>query len=95
MTARNLLYNTTYDDTFMEALRDECLELGHGSDLETACIEYFEQVIHDLGPEPDKDDLQDYIDGNYYLGSGFSEYAAESLWDFLERNGFDPEEFSA
>lgn len=94
-TPRNLLYNTMYDDPFMKALRDECLELGHGSDLETACIEYFEQAILYLGPEPDKEDLQDYIDGNYYLGSGFSEYAAESLWDFLERKGFDPGKFSA
>lgn len=93
MTARNLLYNVIYDDDWMKALREECLDLGHGNDLETACLEYFEQALETLGPNPAQDDLQDYIDGNYCVGVGFSEYAAESLWDFLEGKGFDPESF--
>jgi hypothetical protein len=84
--AAQLLFRK-HDDEWLNAIAAKAKAEGTGSRFYSICMEYFAKALSEIGPEPDPEDLQCYVDGEY-SGASYN-----PLWDYLKRKGIDPNEF--
>lgn len=76
-----------HDDEWLNAIAAKAKAEGTGSRFYSICMEYFAKALSEIGPEPDSAALQCYVDGECF-GASYN-----PLWDYLKRNGIDPNEF--
>jgi hypothetical protein len=84
--AARLLFQE-HADEWLNAIAAKAKAEGPGSRFYSICMEYFAKALSEIGHEPAPEELQCYVDGEH------SDTSYNPLWDYLERNGIDPNEF--
>lgn len=84
--AARLLFRE-HDCEWLNAIAAKAKAEGPGSWFYSICMEYFAKALSEIGPDPDSASLQCYVDGEC-SGTSYN-----PLWDYLKRNGIDPNDF--